>query len=310
MIKKILIIKHGSFGDIILATSVFKTIKNNYPKHRIYLLTTSKNIKFISKSKYFYKILVDDRKSILNFLYNFSLLIKIKKLKFEYIIDVQNSKRTMFYNIFFRIFCKSIISSSRPFAHKRYIIPKQGKEHSVMGLKKQLLIFGIKKFYQPDLEWLTTKKRIKYFKKPYAIFIPGTSKNGQHRQWPSENYAKLAKILEEKKINVLVVGTKQDYLSAQKIFKESPNSINLLGKSPPEILFKLAKNAKFAISNDTGPAFLVALAKTPLIRIVKYNNLSLSNTPIGAKVYNISSLNIRNIKIIKIINLLKKHKLI
>ena len=43
MIKKILIIKHGSFGDIILATSVFKTIKNNYPKHRIYLLTTSKS---------------------------------------------------------------------------------------------------------------------------------------------------------------------------------------------------------------------------------------------------------------------------
>ena len=50
------------------------------------------------------------------------------------IIDLQNSKRTSYYHFIFRIFGKSLISSSRKFSHFRYIIPVQGKETATQGL--------------------------------------------------------------------------------------------------------------------------------------------------------------------------------
>ena len=63
---------------------------------------------------YIDKIIIDDRNPIYFFLKNVDLAKKIFKHNFHYIIDLQNSKRTFFYNILFRLFSKSIISSSRP----------------------------------------------------------------------------------------------------------------------------------------------------------------------------------------------------
>ena len=40
--KKILIIKHGSLGDIVLALPAFAAIRFHYNKSKIYLLTEEK----------------------------------------------------------------------------------------------------------------------------------------------------------------------------------------------------------------------------------------------------------------------------
>ena len=54
MSDKILIIKHGSLGDMVSATSVFKSIRNHFYQNKIYLLTPgsgSKSLKIGSRSK-------------------------------------------------------------------------------------------------------------------------------------------------------------------------------------------------------------------------------------------------------------------
>ena len=144
--KNILIIKHGSLGDLILATGAIKTIRRHFKGYNIYFLTSSNYKKIVIQIPYIKNILVDDRKSIFNIYLNFLLFKKIDSFKFKYIFDLQNSKRTSIYNLIFRITSKSIISSSRPFSQYRYIIPKQGSEHATTGLQKQLNILGIKKF--------------------------------------------------------------------------------------------------------------------------------------------------------------------
>ena len=94
------------------------------------------------------------------------------------------------------------------------------------------------------------------------------------------------------------------------IFKECPKAINLLGKSPPEVLFKLAKKAKIIISNDTGPAFLTSLSDNPLIWIVNENVVSKSNEPIGKKLIKISEKKIDDINPEKVIDLLINKNLV
>ena len=60
--KKILVIKHGSLGDIIFALPAMFSIRNKNPEALIHLLTEKKYIFFLSKSKIFDNIFVDNRK--------------------------------------------------------------------------------------------------------------------------------------------------------------------------------------------------------------------------------------------------------
>ena len=140
--KKILIIKHGSLGDIILALSAFASIRNYYKDAKITLLTEKKYFNFFKISPYIDDFIEDDRKQ--SFLMSITNKIKLFNNKFDLIIDLQNSKRTSVYNIFFRFFQKTVICSSRPFVHLRYKIPKQGKESISSGLFNQLKLLGIK----------------------------------------------------------------------------------------------------------------------------------------------------------------------
>ena len=310
MKKNILIIKHGSFGDIILATGAFKTIKNYFPEHKIYLLTSLKYIDFIKKSPFFYDFIIDNRNPFYFFLKNFFLIKIIVNKKFEYIIDLQNSQRTFLYNIIFRIFTKSKISSSRPLAHYKYNIPKQGIEHVTEGLNNQLSQIGINNFFKPNIDWLNNGIRENIINKPYIIIIPGTSKKGIYKRWPSKNFGEISKFLYKKNYSILVVGNESDYEAALDIFNICPDAVNLLGKSPPDILYKLAMKSKFIISNDTGPAMLVSLTDKPLIWIVNDNNISLSNKPIGKNVYKVSANSIKNISVEQVKNKLLEKNLI
>ena len=87
MEKKILIIKHGSFGDIILATGAIKSIRKHFLNHKIYLLTSSNYLNFMKQCPNIDRFIIDDRKNFFKFIYNFILLKNILSEKFEYIID-------------------------------------------------------------------------------------------------------------------------------------------------------------------------------------------------------------------------------
>ena len=89
--QKILIIKHGSLGDVISSTSVIKPIRDYYKKSIITILTSNKYINFFNKSNFSNSIIKDNRKGLINFII---IIYKIINMKFDLIIDLQNSKRT------------------------------------------------------------------------------------------------------------------------------------------------------------------------------------------------------------------------
>ena len=64
--KKILIIKHGSLGDIVLALSALASIRAHYSKSKIYLLTEKKFFSFFKNSSLVDFLIEDNRKE--NFL--------------------------------------------------------------------------------------------------------------------------------------------------------------------------------------------------------------------------------------------------
>ena len=89
---KILIIKHGSLGDLVLSFGAIKTLNHHYPNDDLYLLTQSNYKNIFIKLPYVKEILIDNRSNIIQSIFNY--LKTIKKNKFDLVIDLQNSNRT------------------------------------------------------------------------------------------------------------------------------------------------------------------------------------------------------------------------
>ena len=95
--SNILIIKHGSLGDITQACGAIQDISENHSDDEIYLLTTKAYFDLFKKNKNIKDVILDKRLSRFNLIYLYSLMKTIKKYKFTKVYDLQNSKRTSFY---------------------------------------------------------------------------------------------------------------------------------------------------------------------------------------------------------------------
>jgi ADP-heptose:LPS heptosyltransferase len=272
--KKILLIKHGSLGDIVFALEPILAINIKFNNSVINLVTEEKFIPFFKKIKMFDQFLVDNRSGFFSFLF---LIHKIINDKYDLIIDLQNSKRTNFYHFFIKIFCRSRINGSRSFVHDRYIIPVQGKESPTQGLFNQLKLLDIDQS-DPDFRWLASDKVDQNIQdKEVVMVIPGVSKSGRAKQWSPNKYQQLSSLLESKGYYICLVGTKHDASTFKPILEGCKNIINLIDKSPPEIIYTVATKSKLIISNDTGPGHIAALSNVNTLWLALDNSVTKAN---------------------------------
>ncbi len=303
--NNILVVKHGSLGDIAFSLLAMATIRKYFNSSNIDLLTERKYANFLKKSGNFNSVIEDDRKGILNTL---KVIFKIYQNKYDLIIDLQNSKRTNYYWFLFRYFSKSKINGSRSNCDIRYIIPQQGTESPQSGLYNQLKLLDI---YQisDDLEWLVTNINQKLEDKIIMI-IPSVSKSGQYKQWSSQKFAELAKNLEYKSFKVCVVGQESDKEITKVITKNCKNVIDLTGKSPPEIIYSIARKSHLVVSNDTGPGHIAALSKTNILFLALDNIISKSNLSEYKNAFKILSESMDQILVDDVLKFLNENKLI
>ncbi len=98
--SNILIIKHGSLGDLIQASGAMKDIKKFYSNRKVFLLTTQPYSIFMSECPYLDGVLIDKRLPRWNLFYLNNLKKTLKKYDFSKVFDLQNSSRTRFYKRF------------------------------------------------------------------------------------------------------------------------------------------------------------------------------------------------------------------
>ena len=80
--SNILIIKHGSLGDIAQACGAIQDISENHKKDEIHLLTTKPYFDLFKKNPHISNVILDKRLSRLNLIYLYSLMKNIKKYNF------------------------------------------------------------------------------------------------------------------------------------------------------------------------------------------------------------------------------------
>jgi ADP-heptose:LPS heptosyltransferase len=255
--KKILIIKHGSLGDVLNSTSIIKAIYDKYNSSEIIILTTSAYSSFFKKFNSNFTIYNDERKGLFKTLKLLSFLVN---KNINLIIDLQNSSRTFYYNIFFRILSKAKINSTHFFSNHRYKYSKLNPPSVIQGLSNQVNLLEIKSDEKPYLSFLrkNLKSDFNFLDKAYFIVNPGCSNKNSYKKWAAENYVEVCKYLINSKIVPVIIGSENDRESIEEIIKQVPDTISLINKSPLDIIYNISIMAVGAISNDTGPAHLIA----------------------------------------------------
>ena len=261
--SNILIIKHGSLGDIAQASGVIQDISENHKKDQIFLLTTKPYLELFNKNPFIHKVILDKRLPRYNLIYLYLLMRELKKYNFSKVFDLQNSSRTNFYkNILFPKADKIIWSSSMSTLPSN----KDKKEFDKISVLKrfehQLKESGLNTLntLKPDFNWaLTDISEIKNFYKlnKYILLFPFCSPHLIIKKWPY--YNKLIDLISSKygEEYKIVTAPGANEIKDSKDIK----AIALLdnGKALDiSQLTSLIKGSSFVIANDTGPAHIAA----------------------------------------------------
>ena len=259
--SNILIIKHGSLGDIIQANGAIKAIKKNFPDHKVLLLTTRPYADFMSFCPYIDGVLIDKRLPRWNLFYLNNLKKMFKRFSFVKVFDLQNSSRTRFYKKFlfekdiFWSDSKSSISNNQALVEDDLpVLDRMELQLNRSGISDASLA------KKPDLSWATKSiKKIvnQHFDGEYILVFPFCSPKLKKKKWPY--YKDLINLLIREygsKYNIAISpGPKE--VDESKNFKAN---IILNNNLPLDIieLISLINNSTYVISNDTGPAHICA----------------------------------------------------
>ena len=265
--SNILIIKHGSLGDIAQASGAIQDISDFHKDDKVYLLTSKPYIDLFKKNPYLEDIILDKRLSRFNLIYLFSLMRELKKYKFQKVFDLQNSSRSSFYKrILFPSADSAIWSSSETTLPKDQSKEEFDKKPVLDRFKHQLDSSGLttNKTMLPDFKWACSnidniKKEFDLDK--YIILFPFCSPHLQIKKWP--NYNKLIDLIKNKFKDEykIIVAPGPDEINMTKEI----NAISILKENRSLDISELAtliKQSSFVVANDTGPAHMAAHLET------------------------------------------------
>ena len=261
--SNILIIKHGSLGDIAQACGAIQDISENHREDKIHLLTTKPFFDLFKRNPYVNNVILDKRLSKFNLIYLYQLTKSLKYLNLKKVYDLQNSSRTSFYkNILFPKSKLDIWSSSETTLPNNISKIEFDKNPVLLRFEHQLRYSGLNTLntLKPNFSWACTnidKIKDKYRLKDYILLFPFCSPHLNIKKWPY--YNELIKLIKNKfndKYKIVIATGPSEINEAKNI-----DAINILDDEKIldiSQLSSLIKDSSFIVANDTGPAHISA----------------------------------------------------
>ena len=297
--SNILIIKHGSLGDLIQANGAIKDIKEFYENRKVLLLTSAPYSIFMSECPYIDGVIIDKKLPRWNLFFLYNLKKLLSKYNFSKVFDLQNSNRTRFYRNFI---LKNLDWSSSLDTLESGQSKKDFDTHPVLDrMELQLNKSNIPTKYikNVDLSWAKedlSQLTQQYTNRDYILIFPFCSKKHQNKKWPFFKDL-TARLRREYKNNysILVAPGPGEFKEANELNAK----IIMNGREPINIkmLISLISGAKFIVANDTGPAHIAShLKKNGLVLFGSHTTakkVSIENKSFKAiSVENLSNLNV------------------
>ena len=303
--SNILIIKHGSLGDLIQANGAIKDIKEFYENRKVFLLTSAPYSIFMSECPYIDGVITDKRLPRWNLFFLYNLKKLLSKYNFSKVFDLQNSRRTRFYRKFIlkNAEWSSSIDTLESGQSKKDFDNYPVLDRMELQLKKSNI--PTKYVKNIDLDWANedlSRLTNQYTNRDYILIFPFCSKKHQNKKWPFFKDL-TARIRREYKNNysVMVAPGPDELNEANKL-----NAKVIMNDGQPiniKMLISLIDDAKFIIANDTGPAHIAShLKKNGLVLFGSHTSakkVSIENS-------NFKALSVKNLKDLDVDTVMKE----
>ncbi len=263
--RNILVIKLGALGDFVQALGPFAAIRRHHPSDRIVLLTAAPFADLARQSGLFDEVWIDDKPKATDIGGWLALRRELRAGNFARVYDLQTSDRSSFYARLFWPGPRPEWSGIARGCSHPHANPRRDSMHTLERQAEQLRMAGIADAAPraPDVSFLAADAARFGLKAPYVLLAPGGAAHRPTKRWPIERFAALATELAVRKMTPVLLGVDSEKALARRIVDFCPAARDLTGRTGLSDIAVLARDARFAVGNDTGPMHLIAAAGCP-----------------------------------------------
>lgn len=281
---KVLICKPSSLGDIIHALPLLRHLKVFLPRASVYWWVNSSFAPLLEGDPDLDGVFLFDKKawkSLRNLPRNLSLLVTIRRMHFDYTLDLQALARSAIFSWFFRARKTIGLDDRREWApiFYNYAVPRPSPQaHAVDWYLEALRPMGIP--LASHIEWLpenpvASQSLIKRFPflthSPLKRILIQPRTRWQSKEWPLEYFIDCAQklLVQRDDVELSVMGSSADLRVGEAILKATnPQRVrNLCGRlSLPEMV-EWIRRGDLMLTNDTGPMHVAAALRKPMVAL-------------------------------------------
>ena len=273
-IQKVLVIKLGGVGEMVLAFPAFERIRQAHPKAKITLLTTDPFAALAKSSPFFDVVEADGAPKDPG--HWTALILRIRRAHYDRVYDLQNDSAS---NLIFQAlrplppdWSGTALGASLPHKHRH-----RGAMHPLERHADQLKDAGIWpdaptgqwSAAPPDISWI-----LAHSAQPRSVSSPGAHRPvvllapGAERpemRWPAEQYGGFAKRMQDDGYDIVIIGGLGEASLAHAIQRLAPRARDLTGRTDLLQIAALGARAALAVGNELGVLTLIAAAGAPTI---------------------------------------------
>lgn len=298
--QRILVVRLGALGDLVLCTPAFQAIRAAYPRAIITLLTQPQWVDFTRTMPWFDHIMADARPDPWEIASWFDLLRRVRENAPQCVFDLQGKRRQdVLYALLGGPF--GGIDWSGAAWHCRYprVWPPMPHWHFVDFIGAQLRVVGLNLPQQPDFDWLDAPVDALGLPDKFVLLIPGCAPTRPEKRWP--HFALLARRLQNQGIATVMIGTKAEADVLASIKRAVPEMVDLGGQTSLLQIGAVARRAQTVIANDTGPAHIAAAVGAPTLSLFTGNVNPLWSSPRGPQTLWLQETDLANLTVERVL---------
>jgi len=259
-VKKILVVRFSSIGDIVLTTPIVRCIKKHLPDAEVHFLTKKQYIGLVNSNPNIHKVhsITKDTKEIIK---------DLKSENFDCIVDLHNNLRTLKLKISLGIksykFPKLNIQK---WVLTTFKVNKMPPIHIVDRYFRTVETLGVKNdnlgldFFIPKQDEINLEDH--YIEPDFIAYAIGAQ--FATKKLPTD---KIIELLNKIDKTVVLLGGPSDIQDARIITDQCRNAVNLCGDLNLNQSASVIKQASIVISHDTGLMHIASAFRKPIVSI-------------------------------------------
>ena len=273
--KNVLIVLHGSIGDVTRALPLANLIRRGFPKATLSWTVEPPSFPLVENYPGLDEVILFDRRRWWSTFGPF--LRKIRSKRFDLVLDLQRHLKSGFISRwsgaphrvgFHRLDCKEF-----NWIFNNHFIPETGDvisklEHYLkfaeyLGLNPRPIEWNFKLTEQEES---SVGRHLGNVNRSYAVLFVGS--RWESKQWFASQAAECACLIQERhKLDVVLLGGKDDDGLAREIIETGVSVTNLVGCTSLREAIGVIARARIAVGPDTGLMHIAAAVGTPVVSL-------------------------------------------